>query len=122
DQASRMVDEYGFTALKLKGGVFPPDQEIAAIKALRAEFPSLPLRLDPNGAWTVETSLRVAEELREELEYLEDPTRGLAGMAEVKRHAPLPLATNMCVVAFDDVADAIRADAIDIVLSDHHFW
>ena len=45
-----MIDEYGFTAIKLKGGVFPPDEEIAAIKALRAEFPDLPLRLDPNAA------------------------------------------------------------------------
>ena len=49
-QARRVIDEYGFTAIKLKGGVFPPDEEIAAIKALRAEFPDLPLRLDPNAA------------------------------------------------------------------------
>src|SRR5580658_11232142 len=34
-QAKRMVDGYGFTALKLKGGVFPPVHEIAAIRALR---------------------------------------------------------------------------------------
>ena len=39
-----MVDEYGFSALKLKAGVFPPEEEVAAIKALRAEFPAMPLR------------------------------------------------------------------------------
>ena len=49
----RMVAEYGFTALKLKGGVFPPDEEIAAVRALRAAFPDRPLRLDPNAVWTV---------------------------------------------------------------------
>ena len=56
------------------------------------------------------------------LEYLEDPTPGLAGMAEVRRHTDLPLATNMCVVAFSHIAEAVRLGAIDIVLSDHHFW
>jgi glucarate dehydratase len=40
-QARRIVDEYGFTAIKLKGGVFAPDEEMAAIEALRAAFPSI---------------------------------------------------------------------------------
>jgi len=121
-QARRIVDAYGFTALKLKAGVLAPDDEIAAILALREEFPDHPLRIDPNGAWTVETSLRVADALKDVLEYLEDPTPGLEGMAEVRRHTDLPLATNMCVVAFSHIADAVRLGAIDIVLSDHHFW
>jgi glucarate dehydratase len=55
-----MVGQYGFTALKLKGGVFPPDQEAEAIRALRLAFPDHPLRLDPNAAWTEDTSVAVA--------------------------------------------------------------
>jgi glucarate dehydratase len=51
-QARRLVTEYGFTALKLKGGVFDPGQEVEAVRALRAEFPGHPLRIDPNAAWT----------------------------------------------------------------------
>ncbi|MGM0928201.1 MAG: glucarate dehydratase family protein [Actinomycetota bacterium] len=121
-QARRMVDAYGFTALKLKGGVFEPDAEAAAIEALRAEFPDLSLRIDPNAAWTVETSIRVGRRLEGILEYLEDPTPGIEGMAEVRRHVPLPLATNMCVVSFNDLPPAVAAEAVDVVLSDHHFW
>lgn len=121
-QAQRIVEGYGFTALKLKGGVLPPDEEIAAILALREAFPEHPLRIDPNGAWTVETSLRVADALGDVLEYLEDPTPGLAGMAQVRRGTHLPLATNMCVVAFAHIAEAVRLGSVDIVLSDHHFW
>lgn len=121
-QARRIVDAYGFTALKLKAGVLPPDEEIAAILALREAFPGHPLRIDPNGAWTVQTSLRVADALKDVLEYLEDPTPGLEGMAEVRSGTDLPLATNMCVVAFSHIADAVRLGSIDIVLSDHHFW
>jgi len=121
-QARRMVDEYGFTALKLKGGVFPPEEEIVAVRALRAEFPDRPLRIDPNAAWSVRTSVRVGEELDGVLEYLEDPTAGIDGMALVAREVSMPLATNMCVVAFDHLRPAVEADAVRVVLSDHHFW
>lgn len=121
-QAEKMIDEYGFTALKLKGGVFPPDEEAAAVEALAARFPTVPLRIDPNAAWTVETSIRVAERLNSVLEYLEDPTPGIDGMAEVRAAASMPLATNMCVVAFAQLPDAVAAGSIDVILSDHHFW
>ncbi|SDL64781.1 glucarate dehydratase family protein [Arthrobacter sp. ok362] len=121
-QARKMVEEHGFSALKLKAGVFPPEEEVAAIKALRAEFPAMPLRIDPNGAWTVETSIRVAKELDGILEYLEDPTPGIEGMAAVRREVGIPLATNMCVVSFADIAPAVADGAVDVILSDHHFW
>ena len=121
-QARRMVTEYGFTAIKLKGGVFAPEQEAEAIRALRAEFPGHPLRIDPNATWTVPTSLRVAAELDGVLEYLEDPARGLDAMAEVARQAPMPLATNMCVVSFADIPRAVQLGSVGVVLSDHHYW
>ncbi|RAG84983.1 glucarate dehydratase [Streptacidiphilus pinicola] len=121
-QARTMLDRYGFSAVKLKGGVFPPEQEIAAIRALRKEFPALPLRLDPNAAWNVQTSVEVGRALAGVLEYLEDPTPGIAGMAEVAGRVPMPLATNMCVVGFDEVPDAVRAGSVGVILSDHHYW
>jgi glucarate dehydratase len=121
-QARRMVSEYGFGSLKLKGGVFPPDQEIAAIQALRTEFPAAPLRLDPNAVWSVPTSIGVAEQTADLLEYLEDPTGGIPAMAEVAAAAPMPLATNMCVVTEADLAPAIEQRAVGVVLADHHFW
>jgi glucarate dehydratase len=121
-QAREMIGRFGFLSIKLKGGVFPPNQEIEAIRALREAFPSHPLRLDPNAAWRVSTAVDVAEALDGLLEYLEDPTPGLAGMAEVARRSPMPLATNMCVVSWEDIPEAVRLGAVKIVLSDHHFW
>ncbi|WP_066288483.1 glucarate dehydratase family protein [Arthrobacter sp. B6] len=121
-QARKMVDQYGFAALKLKAGVFPPEEEVAAIKALSTEFPGMPLRIDPNAAWSVDTSIRVGKDLDGVLEYLEDPTPGIEGMAAVRREVRMPLATNMCVVSFADVAPAVAAGAVDVILSDHHFW
>ncbi|MBM9506126.1 glucarate dehydratase family protein [Actinacidiphila acididurans] len=121
-QARRFADTYGFSSFKLKGGVFPPDQEIAAIRALAAEFPGQPLRLDPNGAWSVETSLYVARELAGVLEYLEDPASTTDRMAQVAAGTDLPLATNMCVTTFPEIKEAFARDAVQVVLSDHHYW
>ncbi|MFJ4877160.1 glucarate dehydratase family protein [Streptomyces sp. NPDC088745] len=121
-QARQMIDRYGFTSIKLKGGVLHPDQERDGVLALADAFPGHPLRIDPNAAWTVPTSIRVARELDGVLEYLEDPTPGIDGMAQVAARASMPLATNMCVVRFEDLAPAFRAGAVGVVLSDHHFW
>jgi glucarate dehydratase len=121
-QAQRMATDYGFTSFKLKGGVFEPAQEVAAIQALHEAFPGHPLRLDPNGAWSVPTSLEVAAALEGIAEYLEDPTTGTANMAEVAKKTSLPLATNMCVTSFEEIPPAFSSDAVQVVLSDHHFW
>jgi glucarate dehydratase len=121
-QARAILGEYGFRAIKLKGGVLPPDREIDAVRALRSAFPDRPLRLDPNATWTPSTAIRVAQALDCVLEYLEDPTPGIEGMAEVAHSTPMPLATNMCVVAFADIPPAISQRAVQVVLSDHHFW
>ena len=122
EQARAMVATYGFSAIKLKGGVFEPRQEIDAVHALREAFPDLPLRLDPNAAWTVASAIEVGRELDGVLEYLEDPTPGIAGMAAVAREVSMPLATNMCVVGFEDIAEAVRERAVGVILSDHHYW
>lgn len=121
-QARQIIGEYGFKAIKLKGGVFPPAQEIEAVKALREAFPDVPLRIDPNATWTVETSKWVARELEGMLEYLEDPAPEIEGMAAVAKEATMPLATNMAVVAFSHLPSSILQDAIQVILSDHHFW
>jgi glucarate dehydratase len=126
-QARAFIDRYGFGSIKLKAGVYPPDQEVAAIHAMYEAFgPAVPLRIDPNGAWTAETSIRVGTELAEELEYLEDPATGLEAMSEVRKAMlaegiDTPIATN-AVSNFTDVPEMIRLDACQVVLGDHHTW
>lgn len=122
EQAALFIEKYGFRSIKLKGGVFPPEEEMAAIRALHEAFPGLPLRLDPNAAWTPETSIMVARELDGLLQYLEDPTPEISGMAEVSRNIGVKLATNMCVVTNEHLPPAIAADAIQVLLLDHHYW
>lgn len=121
-QARRMTEQYGFGSLKLKAGVFEPEQEIEALVALRKAFPDHPLRIDPNANWTPETALRLLPELEPLLEYLEDPVPGRDGMAQVAAATSLPLATNMCVTAFEDIPEAVALGSVAVVLGDHHFW
>lgn len=124
--AQQFVERFGFTTLKVKGGVLPPLQEVETMRLLRQRFgPDCALRLDPNAVWSVETSLKVAYELERAglwLEYLEDPTDGIAGMARVRERITMPLATNMCVTRWEDVAPAVEGRAVDVILSDHHGW
>lgn len=121
-QARRMIELYGFQSIKLKGGVFEPAHEIACMRALHEAFPGLPLRLDPNANWSLETSIRAAPELDELLEYYEDPTPGLQGMAELARHTRLPLATNMVITTLDDFRKGAEMGSVRVLLSDHHYW
>ncbi|MFM9370628.1 enolase C-terminal domain-like protein [Streptomyces sp. Da 82-17] len=122
EQARRMHRDHGFRSFKLKGGVLPPEQEAAAIRALAEAFPDSPLRLDPNGGWSVRTSLDMAAELADVLEYLEDPTTGTPGMAQVAAGTSMPLATNMCVTRLGEIPEAFTRGAVQVVLSDHHYW
>jgi glucarate dehydratase len=114
--------KYGFTSVKFKGGVFHPDKEIEALQLMRAKFPTAKLRIDPNAAWSVETSVRVAKILEPiGMEYYEDPTPGLDGMAAVRRQTTIPLATNMVVTKMEHIKPAIQKGSIDIVLLDNHY-
>jgi glucarate dehydratase len=123
-QARRMIDTYGFGSIKLKAGVFAPEEEIAGLRALRDAFPGYPLRIDPNGGWSVETTRRVMPLLAADglLEYLEDPVSTLEEMGEVAKFAPMPLATNMVTIAFGHIPKTIQLNAVQVILSDHHYW
>jgi len=130
-QVVKMREEYGFGSIKFKAGVLPPEEEIETVKGLYRELgPEVPLRIDPNSAWTVDTSVRVGRELAEELGrggYLEDPTATIDGMAEVRRRLlaegiETPLASNVAVTCFGDIPKSVSKDAVQIILCDHHYW
>lgn len=131
EQVKKMVEKYGFGSIKFKGGVLEPELEIETIKLLYQELgPNVPLRIDPNSAWTVETSVRVGKDLAAELGrggYLEDPTAGIEGMGAVRKQLlamgiDTPLASNVAVTSFGDIPKSVAADAVQIILCDHHYW
>jgi glucarate dehydratase len=130
-QAKQMVARYGFRDIKFKTGVLDPEIEVETVKQLRAALgPGVPLRMDPNCAWSVETSVRVGKALAKELGnggYLEDPAAGIDGMAEVRRTLlqagiDTPLASNVAVTSFADIPESVKKDAVQVILCDPHYW
>lgn len=114
---------HGFTSHKLKAGVFPPDYELEAFRALAKAFPEDNVRIDPNGAWSTEQAIRFGqaiEDLRND--YLEDPVYGLNGMRRVRQMVRVPLATNTVVVNFEQLAANVLDVGVDVILLDTTFW
>lgn len=124
EKCAELVEGKGCRAIKFKGGVYPPHLEAETVRHLRARFPDVPIRLDPNSSWALTTAVRIARELADcGLEYLEDPVWGLSAMAKLKRLAPwMPLASNMACFGYEDVAPATLLDAVDVVLADPHWY
>lgn len=119
---------YGFADFKLKGGVLAPQDEAAAVRALKERFPDARITLDPNGGWLLNEAIDVCRGLTDVLAYAEDPVgaeNGFSGrevMSEFKRATGLPTATNMIATDWRQMGHAIRAGAVDIPLADPHFW
>ena len=121
--AQALKAKHGFRTHKLKGGHFAPDHDIEVFRAIAAAFPDDQLRLDPNAAWSVEESIRVAGAIADlNNDYFEDPTWGLEGMRRLRQFINIPTATNTVVVNFEQLAQSIRHDIVDVILLDTTFW
>jgi glucarate dehydratase len=119
---------YGFNDFKLKGGVLRGADEMEAVTALAARFPTARITLDPNGAWSLAEAIRLCKGQSQVLAYAEDPCGaedGFSGreiMAEFRRATGLPTATNMVATDWRQLDHALKLQAVDIPLADPHFW
>lgn len=123
ENARRLKQKCGFRTHKMKGGVFPPDYELEAYRALAQAFPEDNVRFDPNAVWSTEQAIRFGqaiEDLRND--YLEDPVFGLNGMRRTRQMIRVPLATNTVVVNFEQLAANVLDTAVDVILLDTTFW
>ncbi|WP_404287105.1 enolase C-terminal domain-like protein [Glutamicibacter arilaitensis] len=119
---------YGFKDFKLKGGVQDGDAEVDAVIALKQRFPEARITLDPNGGWLLKDAIRLGQRMKGIVAYAEDPCgpegrfSGREVMSEFRRATGLQTATNMIATDWQEMAHAIRTNAVDIPLADPHFW
>jgi len=128
DLAAAAVERYGFRDFKLKGGVMRPEEEMAAVAAIKRRFPDAGVTLDPNGAWSLAEAIAACRGQGHLLAYAEDPCgpeNGYSGreiMAEFKRATGIRTATNMVATDWRQMAHSHLLGAVDIPLADPHFW
>ena len=83
-------ERYGFTEFKLKGGVLPGEQEMAAIEAMKQRFPAAQMNLDPNGAWSLDEAVALCKGRGDILAYAEDPCGAEGGLFRPRDHGRVP--------------------------------
>lgn len=90
--------------------------DVARVNAVRASVPTV--RVDANGGWSVEQAVAAARALTADgpLEYIEQPCRTVAELAEVRRRAGVPVAADESIRKAEDPLAVVRAGAADIAV------
>lgn len=120
EQAGRLVRE-GFSVLKLKAGAPDPAEDLARIRAVRAAAPHARLLLDPNGAWSPDTALRLLYHCVElGVEAVEQPVApgDPEALARLAARSPLPVIADEDAVGLEDARRlAGRVQGINVKLA-----
>jgi o-succinylbenzoate synthase len=113
DDAERWAEQ-GFTTFKLKLGV---GDDVAQVRAVRERLgPRAKIRVDANGAWSVDEALGVLRMLEPlDIELAEQPTASVSGMAELTAALSIPIAADEIVAGVKDAERVKRAGACDLV-------
>ncbi len=90
--------------------------DVARVEAVRALVPTV--RVDANGAWTVEQAVAAAGALSATgpVEYLEQPCATLAELAELRRRIDIPVAADESIRRAEDPLAVAGAGAADIAV------
>lgn len=103
----------GFTTFKLKLGTDGDAEQVAAVR--EAVGPEARIRIDANGAWSLEAAERKLAELEPlGIELAEQPVASLEEMAELRRRTSIPLAADESVVHSADADRAVAMEACDM--------
>jgi L-alanine-DL-glutamate epimerase-like enolase superfamily enzyme len=112
--AARAADA-GFGCVKVKVGVGDDAGRVAAVRA--AAGPSVALRLDANGVWTVDEAVAAIEALAPAgLELVEEPVSGIAALRAVRERVPVRIAMDETAAEHGAIASA-AADAVCLKIS-----
>jgi len=116
EEARRAAAGAGFRCVKVKVGVGDDVARVAAVR--EAVGPEVALRLDANGAWTVEQAVATIRELAEhDLELVEEPVSGAAALRAVREQvAPVRIALDESASDQGALASGC-ADAVCLKLS-----
>ena len=105
----------GFRCVKLKVGIGDDAGRVAAVRA--ALGPDVQLRLDANGAWTVDEAVRAITALAPAgLELVEEPVHGIGPLREVRERVAVRIAMDETAAEPGSLASG-AADAVCLKLA-----
>ena len=113
--AAHEAAQAGFPCVKVKVGVGDDAGRVAAVRA--AAGPSVALRVDANGAWTVEEAIAAISVLAPAgIELVEEPVHGVRELAQVRRAVAVRVAMDETAAEPGALASG-AADAVALKLS-----
>jgi O-succinylbenzoate synthase len=97
-----------------------PADDLDRLRAVRDGLgPQGRVRIDVNGAWDLDTAVRLLpayERAAGGLEYVEQPCREVSELAALRRARDVPVAADESVRLADDPEHVVRAEAADVVV------
>jgi o-succinylbenzoate synthase len=104
----------GYACFKLKVGLPDDAERVAGVREAIGPWPAL--RVDANGAWSVDEAVRAIRAMEEhDLELVEQPCRTLKELAEVRQRVSTPIAADESVGSMRELRRAVELEACDVV-------
>jgi o-succinylbenzoate synthase len=104
----------GYACFKLKVGLPDDSERVAAVREAVGPWPAL--RLDANGAWSVDGAVQAIRALEaHDLELVEQPCGSLRELAEVRQRVSTPIAADESVASLRELRRATELEACDVV-------
>lgn len=114
-KAVKKVDE-GFECIKLKVGKRSLSYELKRIKSVKDKLPkNIQLRIDVNGGWNKNQAKKAIEELKDTVDYLEQPLsyNDLDGHKNLRnKYIDIGLDESLCTNSIDDIINSNIADTL----------
>ncbi|MGH2828230.1 MAG: o-succinylbenzoate synthase [Actinomycetota bacterium] len=115
ERAHAIVAASSCATAKVKVAEGDDQERVAAVRD--ALGPHGKLRVDANGAWTIDEAERAIKALdRYDLEYVEQPVATLEKMSRLRRRVDVPLAADESVRTAEDPLRVAGLEAADIVV------
>ncbi|MEV0286645.1 o-succinylbenzoate synthase [Kribbella sp. NPDC050820] len=119
ERAAEIVRTSGCRTAKVK--VAEPGQSVAddleRVEAVRDAIGAGRVRIDANGAWSVDEAVQALRELqRFDLEYVEQPCARVEDLAAVRRRTDVPVAADESIRRAEDPLLVKKLDAADIAV------
>ena len=104
----------GFACFKVKVGLPDDTERVRAVRDAVGPWPAL--RVDANGAWSVDEAVHAIRGLEDnDLELVEQPCPTLRELAEVRQRVSTPIAADEAIASVRDVRRAAELEACDAV-------